>query len=99
MAKSETGSVRDAKSPGGIGAGPAGITFDATHLWVANHDEGTIAKVDPVSGEVVMTVVVGAGPTELVVVDGSVWVTLREEGSVVQVDANSGTVTLVASSG
>ena len=68
------------------------IGFDATHLWVTNHDEGTIAKVDPVSGEVVMTVVVGAGPTELVAVEGSVWATVTDDGSVVQVDANSGAI-------
>jgi streptogramin lyase len=59
---------------------------------VANHDENTIAKVDPLSGEVVWTAVVRNGPTELVSVDGSVWVTVTDDGALVEVDAESGEI-------
>ncbi len=75
-----------------VGQGPVGIAADATHLWVANHDDGTIAKVDPVTAELVEQIPVGEGPTELVVTGGSVWATVTDDGDLVQVDVNNGAI-------
>jgi YVTN family beta-propeller protein len=75
-----------------VGAGPVGITSDGTHLYVTNNGEGTVAKVDPFTGDVVWTAPVGEEPTEVVVVDDAAWATVTGEGSLVQLDLETGEV-------
>jgi YVTN family beta-propeller protein len=52
-----------------IAAGAAGI-------WVASYDEGTVIRIDPVTGEIVSTIKVGGHPSGIAVGKNRVWVTV-----------------------
>ena len=45
-------------------------------VWVANSGDGTVSRIDPVSGRVIATIDVGGSPTGLAVADDGVWVTV-----------------------
>lgn len=32
------------------GSRPTDIAFDGTHLWIVNHDDGTVSRTDPITG-------------------------------------------------
>jgi YVTN family beta-propeller protein len=43
-------------------------------LWVANHNDGTLSRIDPQANTVIATIPVGPGPAEIAAAGGSVWV-------------------------
>ena len=59
---------------------------------MANHNEGTVALVDPDSASVSMTIEVGDGPTELISHGNSLWVTVTDAGDLVEIDAPTGEI-------
>lgn len=75
-----------------VGAGPMGLAFSPDTVWVANHDEGTVAEVSIPERKVINTVEVGSGPTELLVDAGSLWVTVTDAGEVVQLSVETGEI-------
>ena len=44
---------------------------------MANSDDGTVSKIDPVSREVVKKIPVGGRPVGVLVSDGRVWVSVQ----------------------
>ena len=55
---------------------PIGVAFGAGSIWVANAGDGTVSRIDPITGRVVRTIDVGGSPTGIVVADDEVWVTV-----------------------
>jgi len=45
-------------------------------VWVANAADGTVSRIDPVTGKVVKTIKVGGRPVGVATGDGYVWVTV-----------------------
>ena len=46
-----------------VGSGPAGVSSDGTHVWVANCGGGAVSEIDASTGTVVSTITVGSGPS------------------------------------
>jgi YVTN family beta-propeller protein len=53
---------------------PGGMAFAAGSLWVVNPLEGTVTRVDPVTGHVVKAIQVGERPCCVAVNDEAIWV-------------------------
>lgn len=65
-----------------------------SHLWVSNTADGTVSRVDPVSGEVVATINVGQGPRSLAFDGVNVWVvSTRPTGSLSRIDVGTNELT------
>jgi hypothetical protein len=58
-----------------VGGTPIGVATGASALWVAVAD-GTVAKVDPLSGEVTDTIMVGGTLGGIYADEDTVWVTV-----------------------
>ncbi len=56
-----------------VGVRPASITFGSGSLWVANLDDQTVARIDPVTHSVLRTIAVRDPPTGLATSPGAVW--------------------------
>jgi hypothetical protein len=73
-----------------VGEDPESVSFDGTHVWVAN-DGGTVSEIGASTGRVVETIKIGGNP-ESVSSDGTrVWVT-NGDATVSEIDASTGTV-------
>lgn len=68
-----------------ISAGP-----DA--LWTLSAADGSLRRVDAVSGEVLVTVPVGRDPVDAVYSGNSVWVALRSGSTLIEVDTRTSAV-------
>ena len=65
----------------------AGVTVSSDAAWVTQSKEGTVAKVDLGTNQVVDTITVGAGPDDIEVdLDDAIWVSNRGEGTVSRID-------------
>lgn len=76
-----------------VGAEPEGITAGFDPLWVVLQAGGQLARIDPTSGEVLLTLDVGSGPRLVIAGGTSIWVSDFTAGTVVRVDPTTGTVT------
>ncbi len=55
------------------GRGPDAVAIGAGAVWVLNRLGGTVSRIDPVSGTVVVEIEVGAGASQLAAGSGGVW--------------------------
>jgi ABC-type transport system substrate-binding protein len=76
-----------------VGNGPAGIAFGAGAVWVVNHADGTLQRLDVRSGTAGPPIPVASSPTGVAVGGGSVWVADQSSGTVVRLEAKSGQIT------
>jgi YVTN family beta-propeller protein len=60
-------------------------------IWVANHFDDTVSRLDPSTGRVEGTIAVGEGPNALTAAAGSVWVANEFDGSITAIDPATGT--------
>ena len=68
-----------------VGAGPVGLQLGSEgRVWVANRNEGTVARVDFETGEII-SIPVGDGPVEVAAAFGSIWVAVADAGELVQI--------------
>ena len=77
------------------GKGPVAIAVGPNSLWVANHDDDTVTRIDvPGPGEAmtVTPIPVGDGPVDVAVGEGAVWVANGLGRSVTRIDPESGKV-------
>ena len=58
----------------GVGAGPGAVTFGSGSLWVANVDDQTVSRVDPVTLRTVRTISFDEPPVGIASTDTAVWV-------------------------
>ncbi|HEX2050138.1 MAG TPA: YncE family protein [Actinomycetota bacterium] len=72
---------------------PSAIAMGERHVWVASHDGGTVARIDPRTGEAAgPPIVLGGGPNDVAVSDGNVWVSDFDRGMVMRLDEATGDV-------
>ena len=71
------------------GDGPDGIAIGAGAAWVAQRFAGSVARIDPESGDLVKVIRVGSQPRGIAVVGHFVWVASSGDGTVSQIDARS----------
>jgi len=71
-------------------AGPeGGIAVGAGSVWLITDKDGTLARIDPASGEIVKTVQIAPGSYNPVLAGGRVWVTRADGAEVTIVDADT----------
>ena len=80
--------IKVGRDPVGIAAGPEGI-------WVANRQDGTIARIEPSGSGVAATIAVGGKPLLLIDAFASLWVADQASTDVVRVDPKTGRVTRI----
>jgi virginiamycin B lyase len=61
----------------GVGDAPSAVAIGTGAVWVANTGDGTLARIDPATNEVVETIEIGNAPAGIAVADGFVWVTVQ----------------------
>ena len=68
----------------------AGLLVTGDGLWVANHHDGSVSRIDPALGKVVATIVVGragrSGPENFAALGDHIWVTIANEGVLAGID-------------
>jgi YVTN family beta-propeller protein len=71
----------------------AGITTGAGSVWVAEHREATLARVDPATNDVVARIPVGALPTNPAYGAGAVWLPEYGNNRISRIDPTTNRVT------
>lgn len=61
-------------------------------LWTLSASDGSLRRIDPVTGEVLVTVPVGRDPIDATFAGSSVWVALRSGSSLIEVDTRTSAV-------
>ncbi|GJM38227.1 MAG: hypothetical protein DHS20C19_15940 [Acidimicrobiales bacterium] len=69
--------------------GPDGIVKVGDSIVVASFDEGFVAKIDPVTGQILKQVDVGGSPTALYNGDHGLWVAVFDTGELVRLTRSS----------
>lgn len=64
-----------------VGAGPDAVAYGSTSLWVANADDRTVSRVDPVTLQTLRTLTLSGTPTGLASAGGAIWVATTNSGS------------------
>ena len=75
-----------------VGESLVSITAGPDSLWTLSGADGALRRVDPVSGEVLVTVPVGRDPIDATFAGNSVWVALRSGESLIEVDTRTSAV-------
>ena len=83
----ETNQVVD--KPIQVGTEPLALIAGAGSLWTANHDDGTLNRLDPKTGTIIATVDVGLSLHGLAYGDDSLWTANSHDQSVSRIDAAS----------
>ena len=68
------------------------VTAGPDALWTLSAADGSLRRVDPVTGEVLVTVPVGRDPIDATFAGSSVWVALRSGSSLIEVDTRTSAV-------
>ncbi len=74
------------------GADLISITAGPDALWTLSAADGSLRRIDPVSGAVLVTVPVGRDPIDATFAGSSVWVALRSGSSLIEVDTATSAV-------
>ncbi|MBV8279269.1 MAG: hypothetical protein JO170_28955 [Verrucomicrobia bacterium] len=65
-----------------VGAGPAGIAFDGTNIWVTNSVGNSVTKLRASDGAALGTFAVGSSPLGISFDGANVWVAIHGDGAV-----------------
>jgi len=77
---------RPAGRPVVTGASPQSLAVGGGSLWVANHDAGTVTRIDQASGKVVADIPVPSEPHRVAYGAGAAWVGNWHDNSVSRID-------------
>jgi streptogramin lyase len=69
-----------------VGRFPDAVAVGFGSVWVAQKEDDTVRRIDPVTGRTRRVVAVGHRPFEVAVDQGSVWVTSECDGTVLRID-------------
>ncbi|HEY3209565.1 MAG TPA: hypothetical protein VGL18_07170, partial [Actinomycetota bacterium] len=72
-----------------VGDRPVGLAVAYGAVWVANHGESTVSRIDLAVNRGVATIQVGSGPGRLMAFDGAVWVTDDRDQLVWRIDPST----------
>lgn len=79
------------------GDAPDGAVYDpfSKHVFVANHNGGTLTEIDPIAKKVVATIAVGGGKLEFPAVDGAghLFVNMQQKGEIAVIDVKAAKMT------
>ena len=70
----------------GVGSGPTAVLPAFGSIWVANHLDDTVFRLEPSTGRVEGTIEVGEGPNALGAAAGSLWVANEFDDSITSID-------------
>ena len=73
-------------SPIQVGRGAYNIATSADAVWVSNGLDGTLTRIDPITGQVAATIQTGGAPFGVAAAFGSIWVANQADGKVARVD-------------
>jgi virginiamycin B lyase len=90
-ASPQSSALRQVPSGIPVGLGPNGVGIGFGSVWVVNHQDGTVSRIDPATSAVVATIPAGNGPGGAAAGFGSVWLTNFDEGSVSRIDPDTQT--------
>ena len=79
-------------SPLEAGVDLVSVTAGPDALWTLSAADGSLRRLDPVTGDVLVTVPVGRDPIDAVFAGRSVWVVLRSGSSLIEVDTTTAAV-------
>jgi YVTN family beta-propeller protein len=82
-----------------VGTNPQGLVYGAGSLWVANHSDESVWRLDPRTHAVMQRIGVGLSPEALSITPTDVWVANSGEGTVSRINVESMTVTRIISVG
>ena len=69
-----------------VGIDPESVTVGEGAVWVANVEDETVSRIDPVTRERGRTIDVGDYPSDVVVTSGTVWVALGALAELTRID-------------
>jgi hypothetical protein len=72
------------------GEEPLAIQAQGRSVWSANHDDGTLRRLDAATGALLDTVELGVEPHAMAVAPGAIWVADAHHHAVLRVDPGSG---------
>jgi hypothetical protein len=75
------------------GEEPVELAVHGGWVWSANHDDGTLTRMDPATGAVAAVVELGLEPHGMAVAAGAVWIADAHHHAVLRIDPDSGRVT------
>jgi virginiamycin B lyase len=78
--------------PVGPAAEEGGIAVSADSVWMVTDKAGTLARIDPESGEIKQTVQLPAGSYNPIHLDRKIWVTRAEGREITRLDAATGAI-------
>jgi DNA-binding SARP family transcriptional activator/streptogramin lyase len=70
----------------GVGRRPIGVAVGEGGVWVTNADDGTVSRLDPVTGRLVRTIGVGADVNGIATGFGAVWIADGNDGTITRID-------------
>ncbi|MBA3737952.1 MAG: hypothetical protein H0W97_05250, partial [Actinobacteria bacterium] len=73
----------------GVGNGPTAVLAAFGSIWLANHLDGTVSRLEPATGRVEATIPVGQGPNALGAANGSVWVANEFDDAITAIDPST----------
>jgi streptogramin lyase len=79
--------------PVGPSVPEGGIAVSRDSVWLVTDKNGTLARIDPASGQVRQTVQIPAGSFNPAYSDGQIWVTHSSGSDLTRIDASTGKVT------
>jgi YVTN family beta-propeller protein len=69
-----------------VGSFTVGVAAGLGSVWVAEREDDTVRRIDPVTGRTRRVIAVGNVPSDVAVAQGSVWVTNHCDGTVSRID-------------
>jgi peptide/nickel transport system substrate-binding protein len=75
-----------------VGSGPTALVAAFGSIWVANHLDATVTRLEPSTGREEAKIPVGDGPSALVAAGGRLWVGVELEDEVVAIDPTANDV-------
>src|ERR1700733_6322324 len=77
---------------GTVGAGPAGIAFDGTNIWVTNYNDNTVTKLLASTGATLGTYPAGSTPNAATFDGANIWVANNDDNTVTKLQASTGSI-------
>jgi peptide/nickel transport system substrate-binding protein len=74
-----------------VGASPSAVMAGAGSIWVANRDDHSVSRIDPVKQVVIQTIQVGNDPAGVAFGGGFVWVTNGLDGTLSEISPQTNT--------
>ena len=81
-----------AAPPPGLTEAVLGLTIAGGSMWALSAADGSLRRLDAVSGDVLVTVPVGRDPIDAVFSGSSVWVALRSGETLIEVDTRTSAI-------